>query len=65
MEKIAEKLNRQKIRQMAGPRSFQRGEDYFENGRVRVVAEEEESLIAKVQGSRNYRVSIQVKNKEL
>lgn len=65
MKTLAEKLNRQKIRQLAGPSSFRRGEDYFESGRVRVVSEDGESLIAKVQGSRNYRVNIQAGRKEV
>ncbi len=64
MENFFEKLNRQKIKQLADTRSFQRGEDYFKSGRVRVVAEEKGSFSAKVRGSHNYRVEIKMKGKE-
>ena len=63
--KTAEKLNRQKLKQMADPPSFQRGEDYFESGRVRVLTEKPEMFSAKVRGSRDYRVKIQIREKEI
>ena len=62
---LAHKLNRQKLRQWAGPRSFQRGEDYSEDDRVRIVAEDERTFTAKVQGSRSYRVQIHIQAKEI
>lgn len=43
---------------MVGAQSFARGEDYFANGQVRSLAEHEETITAKVQGTRSYRVTL-------
>ena len=43
---------------MAGARSFERGEDYFANGQVRGLAQHEQTVTAKVLGTREYRVKL-------
>ncbi len=61
----AGKLTRQKIKQITNSRSFRRGEDYFESGRVRMITQDQETFTAKVRGTRNYRVKIQIWEKEI
>ncbi len=52
---LADLLDRPTLRRMAGSRSFERGEHYFEDGRVGLLTERERTVYAKVRGSRTYR----------
>jgi len=58
-------LDRRSLRRMAGARSFERGEEYFADGQVGVLVEHQGTIVAKVQGTRPYRVKLLVKNGEL
>jgi len=49
-------LTRQVLRQLAGDRSFERGEDYFDSGQVLSLVEHAGKLIATVQGTDAYQV---------
>jgi uncharacterized Zn finger protein len=49
-------LEPRNLRRMADAVSLERGEDYFLNGQVKALAEHEETITAKVQGTRPYRV---------
>ena len=51
-------LTREELRRLAGPRSYERGESYFEGGRVRSLAEEKGTVTATVRGTRKYRVRL-------
>jgi uncharacterized Zn finger protein len=46
------------LRRMAGDRSFERGQDYMEDGRVRNLFEDAGEVTATVVGTRNYRVRL-------
>ena len=46
------------LRRMAGARSFERGEGYFADERVRALAEQDGTVTATVRGTRDYRVSL-------
>jgi uncharacterized Zn finger protein len=46
------------LRQPAGARSFERGEDYFAAGQVTSLVEHAGKLTATVQGTEDYRVKI-------
>jgi uncharacterized Zn finger protein len=48
-------LERRTLRQMAGTRSFERGEDYFARGQVGPLAEHQGTIAATVHGTRPYR----------
>ncbi len=58
-------LDRDALRRMAGARSFERGEDYFDGGQVGALVEHEGTIAAKVQGTRPYRVKLWVKRGEI
>jgi uncharacterized Zn finger protein len=58
-------LERDSLRRMAGERSFERGEDYFLNGQVKALAENEGTITAKVQGTRPYRVELWIEADDL
>ena len=58
----AKLLDRNALREMAGGRSFERGEEYFSEGCVRGLAEHADTITAKVLGSRDYRVKLSIKN---
>ncbi len=51
-------LNRPLLRQLAGDRSFARGEEYFTNGRVRQLHVAGDRVTARVSGSRTYHVKL-------
>lgn len=51
-------LTRQTLRQLAGAKSFQRGEDYFAAGQVMSLVEHAGKLTATVQGTDEYRVTL-------
>jgi uncharacterized Zn finger protein len=50
-----EVLTRKALKQMAGERAFERGEDYFSNGHVYAMVEYEEKITAKVCGTSTHR----------
>lgn len=53
-------LTREALRQLAGARSFERGEDYFAAGQVTSLVEHAGKLTATVQGTEDYRVKISI-----
>ncbi len=55
-------LTREALRQLAGARSFERGEDYFAAGQVISLVEHDGKLTATVQGTEVYRVKISVRD---
>jgi uncharacterized Zn finger protein len=58
-------LERRAPSRMAGARSFERGEDYFDGKRVKAVNEHDGTITATVQGSRSYRVKLWIENEDL
>lgn len=58
-------LDRRTLRQMAGARSFERGEDYFASGQVRALAEHDGTITARVLGTREYRVKLWVEDGDI
>jgi uncharacterized Zn finger protein len=58
-------LDRRSLRRMAGARSFERGEEYFADGQVGALVEHQGTIVAKVQGTRLYRVKLWCGNGEL
>lgn len=59
-EGFAEAITLQELRRLAGPRSFERGEDYFERGYVGKLAEYQGRITASVQGTQRYGVKLWV-----
>ncbi|MFQ5694014.1 MAG: SWIM zinc finger domain-containing protein, partial [Nitrospinota bacterium] len=57
-EVLPDLLNRRSLRRMAGPKSFERGEDYLTDGRVGPLAERGGTIEAEVRGSRPYHVEL-------
>lgn len=55
---VAEILDCELLRRIAGTRSFERGKDYFAHGAVRGLVEHEGTVTATVDGSRRYRVKL-------
>ena len=55
-------LTREALRQLAGARSFERGEDYFAAGQVTSLVEHAGKLTATVQGTEDYRVKISIRD---
>lgn len=58
-------LDRRSLRRMAGARSFERGEEYFADGQVGALVEHQGTIVAKVQGTRLYRVRLWCESGEL
>lgn len=58
-------LNLNTLRRLAGPRSFDRGENYFKLGLVRSLSEYNGAITAKVKGTHTYTVKLQEDNGEL
>jgi uncharacterized Zn finger protein len=58
-------LTRDTLCELAGARSFERGEDYFESGQVITLVEHRGKLTAVVQGTEDYRVELSVRGGEL
>lgn len=57
---LAEILTRSNLRLLAGGRSCERGEEYFEEGQVGPIKENEDSVGAKVHGTRSYDVRLKI-----
>jgi uncharacterized Zn finger protein len=55
---LLDNLNRPLLLELAGERSFERGEDYFDEERVRSLVEFEGMLAATVEGTEDYRVKL-------
>lgn len=51
-------FDRPHLRRLAGPRSFERGRDYFDAGRIVSLVEHEGTITAEVRGGRVYRVRL-------
>lgn len=62
---LATLLDRRSLRRMAGGRSFERGEEYFDDGHVRALVEHAGTATATVLGSREYRVKLWEKSGEI
>lgn len=62
---LAECLTRQELRELAGSRSFERGVDYYETGRAKLLDWDKDYLRARVSGTRLYKASISVRRGEL
>lgn len=58
-------LERRALSRMAGARSFERGEDYFDGNRVKALIEHDRTITANVQGSRSYRVKLWIEDEDL
>src|SRR5579883_3397693 len=58
-------LNPRTLRQQTGDRTFQRGEDYFNKGRVVSLAEYEGTVTAKVLGTEEYQVKLWLRHGNL
>jgi uncharacterized Zn finger protein len=59
------RLDRQALRRLAGPRSFERGEAYFADGRVLSLGEHRGAVVAKVRGAETYSAKLWVDGKKL
>jgi uncharacterized Zn finger protein len=64
-DSLINNLNRRMLLEMAGERSFERGEDYFEEERVRSLVEFEGMLAGSVEGTEDYRVKLMVGSSSL
>lgn len=62
---LAQIITREALRELAGARSFERGEDYFESGCVGRLAEYEGRITASVQGTERYTVKLWGENGRL
>ncbi len=62
---LADVLNRQLLRNQAGPIIFARGEVYCKSGHVFSLVEHQGTLAAKVGGTRDYRVKLWLEDGEL
>jgi uncharacterized Zn finger protein len=51
-------ISRSTLRQLAGERSFERGQIYFDEERVRALVEFEGTIAATVEGTEDYRVKL-------
>lgn len=58
-------LTPEALRQLAGTRSFERGEDYFAAGQVISLVEHGSKLTATVEGTEDYRVTLSVREEAL
>lgn len=61
----ANPLSRAALRREAGARSFERGAGYFKSGKVSSLIDHEGILVAKVQGTRSYRVKLFFERKRI
>lgn len=57
-ESLLHNLSRRMLLELAGERSFERGEGYFDQERVRSLVEFEGMLAATVEGTEDYRVKL-------
>ena len=59
-DSLIDNLDRRMLLELAGERSFERGEDYFDEERVRSLVEFEGMLAATVEGTEDYRVKLMI-----
>ena len=57
---LTEVITIKHLQTLAGGRSYERGEEYFEEGAVGPVSETSDTISAKVHGSRTYNVRLKV-----
>jgi uncharacterized Zn finger protein len=62
---IADLLNEELLMNLAGERAFERGADYFADGHVTGLKEENSAIAARVRGKYYYRVEIWAEGEEL
>ncbi|MBF0613005.1 MAG: SWIM zinc finger family protein, partial [Magnetococcales bacterium] len=62
LSNLAALLTPDALRRLAGTQSFTRGHAYFTRGQVRSLLEEGETIIARVYGTREYRVRLEVED---
>src|SRR3989338_4109529 len=62
MSTLSDILDHSTLRERAGGRSFERGQEYLSEGCVRGLAEHAGTITAKVAGTRDYRVKLWVKD---
>lgn len=65
MATFSDILDEDLLLELAGDRSFERGVDYFESGRVYSLAEYNERITAQVQGTQPYQVDLWLENDDL
>ncbi len=65
MSTLAQSLDEQNLRRLAGGRSYERGVDYAASGRVARLTRSEMSVEASVQGAHRYRVELWEEDGEL
>jgi len=58
-------ITKAQLKQLTDSRSWQRGEDYHERGNVMSLLEDKDTVVGKVQGTRNYSVKLWVEDGEL
>jgi hypothetical protein len=58
-------LSPQRLRELAGPKVYARGEEYFANGHVQLQEHTRDEAIAEVKGSHPYRVELKLTPKGL
>ncbi len=63
--KLADLLNREVLEELAGERAFVRGADYFQDGLVVGLKEENGSITARVRGTYYYRVKLWAEGEEV
>ena len=59
-DKLASLLRPASLRRLAGERSFERGEDYFDDGAVRALRRRDGAVTAIVRGTYDYRVELRL-----
>lgn len=59
------KISKTEIRKLTDSRSWQRGVNYYEQGNVLSLFQDEGTVIAKVSGTRDYKVKLWTENGEL
>jgi len=59
------KISKAQIRKLTDSRSWQRGVNYYEQGNVFSLLEDKDVIIAKVSGTRDYKVKLWTENNEL
>src|SRR5258707_5731381 len=65
MSDFANLLNEESLLQLAGERTFERGEEYFADGHVIGLKEENGTISARVHGTYSYRVNLWAKDEDL
>ncbi len=62
---LADLLNEKLLMELAGGRAFERGEDYFVDGHVVGLKENNDAITARVRGTYYYRVTLRAEEEEL